>query len=330
MSVDDWLNALTLLYPVPAGHRTPEIDAKGAIDMLRCGTETWDELVRAGLPCDDGAEGPLFDRTDLINLALASGSGRSKPERAVQFALRWMRDDPATWVTPLSWTFSVELSDPRTSAGDGVESWSHTRFLPEETGGLVEEWRSSSAVRITPELFEFDGPGPVLFTGRLRTSGCLQTLRSPTLRAITEDFLGRGHRWIKLPERCQYDYEPILSSGVAPCVAASLYLEKRFREAGYEANSRGGWILGMLDLAHSWVEVVDDDGLVKPIDPVFERLSQLSDAPHPDLGKACLGSRLNRLLPAAIPAGAPEALHLVDGASRPARTRTIIRRVGSR
>jgi hypothetical protein len=331
MSVDAWLRSLSELYPVPAGYRTPEIDPVGALDMLRCGEEAWDELVSAGIPYDEGADGPLFDRTDLVNLALGSGSGMSRPERAVRFALRWMRDDPRSWVTPLSWTFTLELSDDGDSTtADGAETWSHTRFLPEETGGLVEEWRSHPAVRLTPELFEFDGPGPVAFSGRLRTAGALQELRSPTLRAIAEEFLAENHRWVKLPERCQYDYEPILASGVAPCVAASLYLERRFREAGYEANTRGGWILGMLDLAHSWVEVVDDDGLVKPIDSVFERLSQLSDAPHPDLPRACLGSRLNRLLPAAMPAGAPEALHTVAGTTRPARTRTTIRRVGAR
>jgi hypothetical protein len=108
-----------------------------------------------------------------------------------------------------------------------------------------------------------------------------------------------------------------------------VYLEKRFREAGYEANTRGGWILGMLDLAHSWIEVVDDDGLVKPIDAVFERLSLHSETPHPELPSACLGSRLNRLLPAAIPAGVPAAIHTVDGKSHPATTRTVIRRVGA-
>jgi hypothetical protein len=330
MAAEDWLRSLSLLYPVPMAYREPQLNSAEALDMLRCGPETFDELLAAGLPSSDGPDGPLFDRNDLINLALNSGSGQSKPERAVRFALRWMREDPRTWVTPLSWNFSIELRDPGDPAGDHAdETWSHTRFLPEHTGGLIESWQSSSAVRITPRDFEFDGAGPVSFSGRMRTSGAIQQLRSPTLRAITEEFLDRGYRWAKLPEVCQYDYEPILAKGVAPCVAASVYLEKRFREAGYEANTRGGWILGMLDLAHSWIEVVDDDGLVKPIDAVFERLSLLSESPHPELPSACLGSRLNRLLPAAIPAGVPAAIHTVDGKSHPATTRTVIRRVGA-
>ncbi|HVH93702.1 MAG TPA: hypothetical protein VM688_02160 [Nocardioidaceae bacterium] len=331
MAVEDWLRSLALLYPVPEGYREPQLKRAEALDMLRCGPEAFDELLAAGLPSSEGPDSPLFDRTDLINLALNSRSGQSKPERAVQFALRWMHEDPRTWVIPLSWNFSIEIQDAvATRGGVAEESWSHTRFLPELTGGLIQDWRSSSGVRLTPDSFEFHGPGPISFSGRMQTSGALRQLRSPTLRAITEDFLHRGYRWARLPEMCQYDYAPILAKGVAPCVAASLYLEEEFRRAGYEANTRGGWILGMLDLAHSWIEVVDDDGIVKPIDAVFERLSLLSAAPHPDLPSACLGSTLNRLLPAAIPAGVPGALHTVDGQSRPATTRTVIRRVGAR
>jgi len=331
MPADDWLRSLSLLYPVPAAHRRPELDALEALDMLRCGVDVFDQLLASGLPYDEGPDGPLFDRNDLINLALGSGSGTSKPERAVRFALRWMHDDPRTWATRLGWNFTLELRDD-TWLGDEDrdESWSHTRFLPEQTGGWIETLGSDLPMRLSADLFELDGPGPARLSGRMWTSGVLQQLRSPTLRSITRDFLERGYRWAKLPEGCQYDYEPILASGVAPCVAASLYLEKRFREAGYEANTRGGWILGMLDLAHSWIEVVDDDGIVKPIDAVFERLSRLAERPHPDLPSACVGSRLNRLLPAAIPAGVPEGKHIVGGEARPASTRTVIRRVGAR
>ncbi|GLY32621.1 hypothetical protein [Kineosporia sp. NBRC 101731] len=317
-----WLNALSRLYPVPAGYRVPLLDEDEAQDVLRCGPDIFADLVAAGLPHDGGR----FDRNDLTNLALDAGTGQSRPERAVRYALRWMREDPRTWETPMRWSFSIEMSVPDDAAG----RWSHTRFLPELNGGLLENWESSAAVRMTPTHFEFDGPGPVTFSGSISTAGKVQGLVSPALRKITEEFLDRGYRWVRLPEDCQHDYAPILDAGVAPCVAASTYLQKEFQAAGYEARTRGGWILGMLDLAHSWVEVVDDDGVTKPVDAVFERLSALAEHPHPGIPAACVGSRINRMLPGAIGAGAPESLHHTAGGARPATTRTVIRRVGAR
>ncbi|MFD0689918.1 hypothetical protein [Actinomadura fibrosa] len=327
MNAGPWLRSLGLLYAVPEPYRDPRLDTAEALAVLRCGPDVLAELVAAGLPRAEGPDGPLFDRHDLINLALNAGTGASAPERALRFALRWMRDGPAAWTAPLAWDFAVEM---RAADAAADSRWSHTRFLPELTGGMVETWESSAAVRITPGRFEFAGPGPIRFAGRMRTAGTLQELRSPALRRIVSDFLGAGYRWAKLPKPCQYDTEPILAAGFAPCVTASVHLEKEFRAAGYEAESRGGWILGMLDLSHSWVEVVDDDGLVKQIDPVFERLSRYAGDPHPELGRACLGSRLNRLLPAAIPAGEPEALHVRAGAAAPAAVSTVIRRSDAR
>ena len=54
------------------------------MEMLRCGPDTLDGLVRAGLPCGGVPGAELFDRYDLFNLALLSGSGASVPERAIE------------------------------------------------------------------------------------------------------------------------------------------------------------------------------------------------------------------------------------------------------
>ena len=93
-----WQESLAALYPVPAPHRVQDVDRRTALEMLRCGPDLLDELLAAGLPHVERPDGPWFDRHDLVNLALGSGSGWTMPERAVRFALRWMLEDPETWI----------------------------------------------------------------------------------------------------------------------------------------------------------------------------------------------------------------------------------------
>src|SRR4051794_16834791 len=119
-SAEPWLSALSRLYPVPEQHRVPLLGAAEAEDMLGCGPQVFAELLAAGLPRTAAPEGPLFDRNALTNLALDAGTGRSRPERAVKYALRWMREDPRTWENPTRWLFEIEMSAPEGVAADGA------------------------------------------------------------------------------------------------------------------------------------------------------------------------------------------------------------------
>ena len=320
-----WAESLARLYPVPAPHRAEDVDRRTALEMLRCGPAVLDRLVADGLPHSDGEDGPRFDRHDLVNLALQSGSGATMPERAVLFALRWMREDPRTWTEPLEWTYDISMSCPDCTGG----TFRHSLLLPERHGGTVLEQSADPA----PSIQDGDlvWRGPARFAGRLRTRGELFELRAPELRRITRDFLDAGYRWARLPKQVQADYRAVMAAGVAPCVTATMFLEREYRAAGFPAVGRSGWILGMLDLAHAWVEVVDDDGVTKVVDPALERLSVHAGSPHPDLGRYALGSRSNRMLPTSAPAGQPQARHACAGSPlQPATTRTIIRRAGAR
>lgn len=319
-----WRESLAVLYPVPAPHRVEDVDRRTALEMLRCGPEVLDRLVADGLPHTGRADGPWFDRHDLVNLALQSGSGWTMPERAVQFALRWMREDPKTWTEPLEWTYEIGLSCDRCEGGE----FRHSRLLPERHGGTLVDQATTPPAGVDGGDLVWSGPATV--AGRLVTGGSLLSLRSPRLTAVTLDFLGAGYRWARLPKPVQADYETVMAAGYAPCVTASLFLEREYRAAGYEAFARSGWILGMLDLAHAWVEVIDDDGVRKVVDPALERLSTHSGDPHPGLGAAALGARSNRMLPTAAGAGQPQARHTCpDGTTAAAKTRTIIRRTGA-
>ncbi|MFD0885016.1 hypothetical protein ACFQ08_10700 [Streptosporangium algeriense] len=323
---DRWLAALDGLYSVPDEHRVGFFDRAGAVDLLRCGEEVFDELVKAGLPFAEESDGERFDRFDLFNLALASRSGTSVPEKAIRYALRWMHGGPETWTARLDWTFHVTLECPLDACGDEPQ-WTHARMLPEAVGGELYSWRvEPEGARIVGDHLRHEGPGPLLFAGHVSTSGELMGLRSPTLRRIVDDFFAVGYRWVRLPEPLQWEYERLLAAGVSPCISASLFLKREFEKAGYPAFTRRGWLLGMLDLAHSWVEVTDDDGVVKPVDPIFTWLTGHADRPHPDLAAASIGSRMNRLLPAAMAADGLMATHLCGGRHVDPRRKTVIRR----
>jgi hypothetical protein len=324
-----WLAALDGLFTIPEDFRNTDVDRVGALDMLRCGEQTLDALIAAGLPCRGEAGAEFFDRFDLFNLSLASKSGVSVPERAIRYALRWMHGGPQTWTEPIQWTFDIQLRCPLPECGPDPQWW-HSRldFSSFETELL--DWQTDPATAtMLDDTVHFSAPGPVGMRGRLVTRGKLMTLRSPVLQSITDEFLAADYPWIRMPERLQADYKRVMAAGAAPCITASLFLQSQYQAAGYHAITRRGWLLGMLDLAHSWVEVVDDDGISKAVDPIFVRLAGHAENPHPQLAAGCIGSRLNRLLPTAIPADGQMVSHRCGKrASTPTR-RTIIRRTSS-
>ncbi|MGW7579337.1 hypothetical protein [Streptomyces sp. NPDC054765] len=324
--IDRWIAALDGLFTVPDDHRVAYFDRVAALDMLRCEEATLDALIKVGLPYLGETGKEWFDRFDLFNLALASGSATSVPEMAIQYALRWMHGGPHTWITELDWSFVVDLECPHQECGADPR-WSHAQMLPEAVGGQLHSWHvKPEGARIVDEQLRYEGPGPLQFSGHVSTSGELMNLRSPQLRRIIDEFFACGYRWVRLPEPLQWEYQRLLSAGVSPCISASLFLEKEFKAAGYDAFTRRGWLLGMLDLAHSWVEVTDDDGVTKPVDPIFTWLTAYAAKPHPDLAAASIGSRMNRLLPAAMAANGRMATHQCGDRDVDPRRKTVIRR----
>jgi hypothetical protein len=203
-------------------------------------------------------------------------------------------------------------------------------MLPELVGGELRSWNvAPDGVRDIDGRLRLDGPGPLSFSAQVATRGRIMTLKSPVLRGIVDDFLAAGYRWVRVPEQLQWDHERMMAAGVAPCISASLFLAQEFEKAGYRAFARRGWLLGILDLAHSWVEVTDDDGVVKPVDPICRWLSQYTDRPDPELAAAAIGSWINRQLPAALPADGLMATHRCGGHDVEPRRQTVIRRISS-
>jgi hypothetical protein len=310
--------SLERLYAIPPGHRHEDVPRATAPQVLGCDDSTLGELVRRGLPCSGPSGDELFDANDLFNLALYSGSGRSVPERALRYAIRWMAESPERLTATRRWTFSMTLSCAR-DGGCGADPRIEAALpMPELFGGRLEESPFAGEASVEHPASE------LTIAATVETRGEQRTLRSARLRGVVDEVLGSGLRWVKVPASMHARPDLLLPHGVATCTALSLHLAERCQAAGFEARTRRGWMLGMLDLVHAWVEVVDEDDEVKVVDPIFVLLAELAPNAHPELLELCRGSVTNRLLPTARSAGEPLERHVCDGAEAPIAKRITI------
>jgi len=269
------------LFVFPAAHRVPDTDRVAAAQILGCDDRALDELVHSGLPVADG----LFDSRELFNLGLHSGTGRTVPELAFAYSLRWMRGSTESLLAARRSTFALEVE-----CDCGAPS---TLATPESYDGAVLD------------LAVADNS----VTATVHTRGALSPLVSPALRTIVRDFAELGVRWVKLPDGLRDDETLVASHRVATCESASRYLAAQCAAAGIPAVTRIGWVIGMLDLVHAWVEVTDDDGVTKVVDPIFTLFADTIPNANPDLVDPLTALRTNRLVPTALRVGDRVALH---------------------
>jgi hypothetical protein len=116
-------------------------------------------------------------------------------------------------------------------------------------------------------------------------------------------------RWVKLPDALREDETLVETHRIATCESASRYLVRKLEQAGLTANTRIGWVVGMLDLVHAWVEVVDEDGVTKVLDPVFGLFARTVPNANPELTSLTSALRTNRLVPTALRVGGRVATH---------------------
>jgi hypothetical protein len=326
VGTDRWLSTLRRITFVPSAHREFDTGPDTALAMLRCPPQVLDALVAAGLPAIGTGPDRRFCRYDLFNLALYSGTGTTLPEIGFEFALRFARQPVSTWTEPRRWRMAATLSCPDGRCG-ADPAWILHRPAPELTGGAASGWASPhGTVTVTDQ--EVHPPGvPDLVAVHLdvTTAGKPGRIVSTRLARLFDTVLNGGLRWHLLPAAWQVEPDDVLGQGVVNCIAASLYLERECREMGYESYARRGWLIGLIDLDHAWLEVRDDDGRVKTVDPVMALLARLIPGHHEEFVAFCLGSALNRVLPCACRAEGPMALHSCAGRSRPAELTSAIR-----
>jgi hypothetical protein len=273
------------MFLIPPEHHIGDTDRTAAKQILGCTDDTLDILVHNGLTADDDR----YDSRDLFNLGLHSGSGRTVPEQAFAFTLRWMRAKTEDLLAPRTSRLSLTLScdcETATLATPRCDLY----------GGEVRDTVTTDTSR----------------AATIRTEGSLAPLRSPELRDLVREFAALGIRWVKLPDALRDNEELLTEHRVATCESASRYLASRCQETGLTATTRIGWVIGMLDLVHAWVEVTDDDGATTIVDPVFGLFATTVADANPLLTDPTVALRTNRLIPTDLSVGGRVARHDCD------------------
>ncbi|WP_251095853.1 hypothetical protein [Streptomyces sp. Caat 7-52] len=287
-----------------------------AQEMLRCGPAEIDRLVAAGLPFEERSGVRHFDPNDLYNLGMYSNTAKTQPELTFRMLFRFASRPVDDLLRTKTWDFQVRLecTDCAGEAPWRLEEPDIVRY-----GGSVADVTEPAP-----------GTGSATYTATITTTGALTPVLSPVLRRLTGEYLSAGYRWQMIPVPMQADYGLVHELGATSCIAASLLLAERFRNAGYRAEAKRGWFCGVLggalDLPHACVEVEDDDGRLKSIDIAKAQLAARLSVSTSAFQELCLGSIYNKVIPSTASGNAALAYHEC-GSPTPVQVRADIRSV---
>ena len=313
----DWLASLRELVPIPAPHRDESLARAAALEILRCPPEQLDRLVAEGFPASGEGEEQRFDRRDVYNLALHSGSERSLPELGPAVLGRLAREAERAWSERRPWRVGVSIRCPRGEGCGPEPAWSFGRPLPELLGGEVLERSLPPGCDPEASVYEWDGdPGSTAFTATIATEGSVEPLVAPELR---EAFMAvvEGFRFQVLPPSLRTDLDEVERMRAADCIALTGLLARDCRAAGYEADPQAGFLLGLFGFGgHRWVRVRDADGRTKSLDPTLAMIAAMGGHDGGGFRDHCCGSVLNRVVPCNATADGEVAGHRCAGEQR--------------
>jgi hypothetical protein len=298
---------LSRLRPVPGDVATYDTPLADAAALLHTEEAAVAALAADGLPhVEDRTRGPLFDYTDLTNVAHLSGTGMTVPELAWRFLLRFAAGQPRTWFEPLTWEVTVG-PPPRAAA------WPYLFAVPDMSAPGVDQITQPAGLEGRPALPGYQQePYQVL----VQLSGCRAEIAAGRIRDAFDSVLDALTSGVvtyqAVAERLRPDHERAWQLGMADCVVSSKVLADQLIAGGVEARTRRGYLLGLLGSDHAWCEALVDQQWM-PLDPVFAYLAVRDAAPRSaaavaraaEFRDACCGSRFNRLLPCAVPGTAP-------------------------
>lgn len=299
----DWRTAVERVVWIPAEFRNPVVPRSTAMRILRCTEQSFAQLVDLGLPSEEGPDGPLYDPLDLKNVGLYSGSGVTEVEVAMRFILSYMRTTPEELTRPKTWGYRLRLlsdAEPEAPAMRRVY-----RPTPETFGGEVHAWEPTTGPRPEVDDVSLRMLQGAEVAGSMTTAGEGNPVRSPEIRTIMTELMESGVRWHYLPRQFELRAAEAYGMGAGSCCVLSLLLEDRLKEAGFEARSYHGWVVAASEIDHGWVEVVDEDGELKCLDPSFAMLATHNGFGTPDFHDFVIGSKINRMIPTKAPLRVP-------------------------
>lgn len=307
-----WLRALRDLIPMPESYRRSTVDRAGALALLGCPDTTLEALVRAGIPHTGSGASVLFDYNDLANVALYSGSITSVPLAGQRMMIRFASADPDTWTSPRSWDVEWRMSCCNTECPGG--QWRIALPTPEVFGGRIDRLVCEQESVAEDGVLVVESAASVRLTGRVSTAGRHSTLLSEPARKLFDDMLGEllngQYRFQWMHPGMRTDRDALADARIMDCTVCSLELQRRAEALGLATRTRRGRFMGVLDAEHSWLEVLDEDGTWKPVDPIFALLSIRHKRAQEGFVDFCAGSVPSRFLPWTVLAGVPLADHL--------------------
>lgn len=258
--------AWSRVRPAPAPYQR-WIDADAVSAVFR-DSQAARALSDMGLSMPDGR----FEAFDVWNLALLSGTRRTRPELEMAYTARLFSEASVSNVS------DVLLSASATCVrGCSAGSWG--------TPTIVEgvSWQVDS-----------DATGSRVWTGEHQLRAEVGSIGSARLRTTWSTIVDRFDFHYTQPELA-LDAALTLDRGVGDCTAISVLLSKLLARAGLRVRIRSGYLLGGLNSRpHQLVEAVDDDGMFKAMDAT---LAILAKGHLPSwLRDCCCGSRPARVL----------------------------------
>ena len=302
----DWRQAVQEVVWIPSEYRVPTMSAPAARRGLRCTEASFAQLIDLGLPSTNGPDGLLFDLDDLKNVGLYSRSRVTDVELGMRLILAFMEAGRNELTKPRRWSYRLQListADPSERVIRRVY-----RPMPEIWGGELESFAASEGppAEVAGPFFRMAQGSEV--TGALTTRGAEQVVQAAGIRRIVTEFLDSGVRWHYLPAAFAADPLQPTSLGAGNCRTLCTVLCQRLTDAGFEARCNHGWMIAISEVGHGWVDVVDDDGKIKCLDPSFALLATQNGFGPPDFRDFVMGSILNRVVPTRAPLNGPLAI----------------------
>ena len=289
--LDGWLAVVATTSWLPAEHACYDLPADQACSQLRIAGTTLEAMLADGMPSAPGADGaPLVDRCDVFNLALDACWPRAIPVVGFRYAMRWLAAPIHELVGRRRWQVAIGGPTPAE-----VPELLIAALDPERHGGGFLDSDARPVRTAIDGVRRAHVASDEMLRGQVTVQGDHATVRSPQIRAAVADALCGNLRWAKLPLALHYRPDVAARLGYATCLTMSAQLAGRLRADGFEVTTHLGWLMGTLPAVHSWVEVRDEDGCVKVVDPALALLRRRLDA----LERAAAPGLLSRGIPAA-------------------------------